>query len=189
MDSWRPLPGVNYTGCMPGSDDDRKAFAEATRGVRRLRPANQARIEKPRPKPRAKQTRAARAAILEQSLDGPPASDSGDDVSFRRDSVSPRNFARLRRGEFAIEAEIDLHGMRLAEAKTELKAFLGECAARRLASVRIIHGKGARSGPGGPVLKPSVHHWLTRFEQVQAFVSAQPRHGGTGAVYVLLKRP
>jgi len=172
---------------MSGADDDRKAFAEATRGVKRLRQDNRARLAKAKPKPKAVQARAARAAILEQSLDGPPASDSGDDVAFRRDSVSPRIFARLKRGEFAIEAEIDLHGMRLAEAEAELKAFLAECNARGLGCVRVIHGKGARSGSGGPVLKPSVHHWLTRFAQVRAFVSAQPRHGGSGAVYVLLK--
>lgn len=171
---------------MTSADDDRKAFAEATRGVKRLRQDNRARIEKPKPKPKARQARAARAAILEQSLDGPPTSD-GDDVAFRRDSVPPRTFSRLKRGEFAIEAEVDLHGMRLAEAQAELKAFLAECAARGLGCVRVIHGKGARSGPGGPILKPSVHHWLTRFDQVRAFVSAQPRHGGSGAVYVLLK--
>ena len=171
---------------MPSADDDRKAFAEATRGVKRLRPDNRARLATPRPKPKARQARAARAEILEQSLDGPPASD-GDDIAFRRDSVTPKTFSRLKRGEFATEAEIDLHGMRLAEAQRELKAFLAECAARGLGCVRVIHGKGARSGPGGPILKPSVHHWLTRFEQVRAFVSAQPRHGGSGAVYVLLK--
>ncbi len=172
---------------MPSSDDDRKAFAEATRGVKRLRPDNRARLAKPRPKPKARQTRAARAEILEQSLEGPPASDSAGDVAFRRDSVSARTFSRLKRGEFASEAEIDLHGMRLAEAERELKAFLAECTARGLGCVRVIHGKGARSGPGGPILKPSVHHWLTRFDRVRAFVSAQPRHGGSGAVYVLLK--
>jgi DNA-nicking Smr family endonuclease len=173
---------------MASSDEDRKAFAEATQGVKRLRSRNEAGLQKPRPKPKARQTRAARAAILEQSLDGPNALDSGDEVAFRRDAVSQRNFNRLRRGEFAIEAEIDLHGMRLAEAESELKAFLSECAVRRLTCIRIIHGKGARSGPGGPILKPGVHRWLTRVDRVQAFVSAQTRHGGSGAVYVLLKR-
>jgi DNA-nicking Smr family endonuclease len=173
---------------MPSSDDDRKAFAEATRGVKRLRPSDKARLENPRPKPKARQTRAARKAVLEQSLDGPPVHEGGDDIAFRRDHVTRKTFSRLKRGEFAIEAEADLHGMRLAQAETELKAFLSECTARGLGCVRVIHGKGARSGPGGPVLKPSVHHWLTRFDQVQAFVSAQPRHGGSGAVYVLLGR-
>ena len=172
---------------MPSADDDRKAFTEATRGVRRLRPHDKAELRKPPPKPKARQTRAARAAILEESLDGPPAIDGGDDIAFRRDGVPARTFTRLKRGEFAIEAEIDLHGMRLVEAEAELKDFLAECAARGLGCVRVIHGKGARSGPGGPILKPCVHRWLARFDQVRAFVSAQPRHGGSGAVYVLLK--
>jgi DNA-nicking Smr family endonuclease len=172
---------------MSSADDDRKAFAEATRGVKRLRPDNQARPDTPRPKPRARQTRAARSGLLEQSLDGSPVSDTDGDVAFRRDSVPAKTFRRLKRGEFAIEAEIDLHGMRLAEAQAELKAFLAESTARGLGCVRVIHGKGVRSGPGGPILKPGVHHSLTRFDAVRAFVSAQPRHGGSGAVYVLLK--
>lgn len=172
---------------MTGSDDDRKAFEEATRGVRRLKGSDLARPARERPKPKARQTRAARAAILEQSLHGPLAVDAGDEVAFRRDSVTDRTFRRLKRGEYAIEAEIDLHGMRLAEARPALKDFLGECAARQLGCVRVVHGKGTRSGPDGPILKPSVHHWLARYANVLAFVSTQARHGGSGAVYVLLR--
>lgn len=172
---------------MTISDDDRKAFARAMRGVRRLKPSDRAAPDSPRPPAKAGFSRAARAAILEQSLNGPHADAAGDDIAFRRDSVSARNFQRLTRGEFAIEAEIDLHGMRLGEARSALQDFLRECTERRLSCVRVIHGKGTRSGPDGPILKPSVHHWLTRWDQVQAFVSAQRRHGGDGAVYVLLK--
>jgi DNA-nicking Smr family endonuclease len=173
---------------MPSADDDRKVFAEATQGVRRLRPDNQAQLDKPRPKPKARQTRAARLGILEQSLDGPPVIGSHGDAVFCREGIPAKIIRRLKRGEFAIEAEIDLHGMRLAEAQAELRAFLAESTARGLGCVRVIHGKGARSGPGGAVLKPNVQHALTRFDAVQAFVPAQPRHGGSGAVYVLLKR-
>ena len=50
-----------------------------------------------------------------------------------------------------------------------------------------MHGKGLRSGPAGPVLKNSVQHWLSQWDEVLAFVSAQPRDGGSGALYVLLK--
>jgi DNA-nicking Smr family endonuclease len=170
------------------SDDDREAFAEATRDVRRLKPKNQARLATPRPKPKARQRRAAEKAVLEQSLNGPFSSETMEEVSFRRDSVSRQIFRRLKRGEFALEAEIDLHGMRVAEARTELQRFLRECITRRLRSVRIVHGKGTRSGPAGPILKPSVHHWLSLWDEVIAFASSQPRHGGNGAVYVLLKR-
>jgi len=169
------------------SDKDRKAFAAATSDVRRLQPKNVAKLDAPRPKPKARQARAAREEILQQSLNGPLANDFSDEVAFRRELIKLPTFRRLRRGEYALEAELDLHGMRLAEARSELKRFLVECIEQRLACVRIIHGKGSRSGPAGPILKPSVHHWLAQWDQVLAFVSAQPRHGGSGAVYVLLK--
>jgi DNA-nicking Smr family endonuclease len=78
--------------------------------------------------------------------------------------------------------------MRLAEARAALQDFLRECDKRGLACIRVVHGKGTRSGPEGPIIKPSVHHWLSRWDPVQAFVTAQPRHGGSGAVYVLLRR-
>jgi DNA-nicking Smr family endonuclease len=111
-----------------------------------------------------------------------------EEVSFRRDSVPKRTFRRLKRGDFALDAEIDLHGLRVAEARGALHDFLRDCIAQGLHSVRIIHGKGTRSGPAGPILKPSVHHWLSMWDEVLAIASAQPRHGGNGAVYVLLRR-
>jgi DNA-nicking Smr family endonuclease len=173
---------------MTISDDDRNAFAAATKDVRRLKPRNEAALDAPRPKPKASFSRAAREALLEQSLKGPDPYEAGQEIAFRRDTVGLKTFRRLRRGAFALEAEIDLHGMGLAEAESELKTFLNDCVARKLTCVRIVHGKGSRSGPAGPILKPHVHHWLARWDPVLAFVSAQPRHGGSGAVYVLLKR-
>jgi len=170
------------------SDDDRKALADAMSGVRPLKPHDKAEVKPPRPPARAGFSRKARAAILEQSLNGPIPVEAGEDVAFLRDCVTQKTFRRLRRGEFAIEAEIDLHGMRLAEARTHLQDFLRECAVRGIGCIRIVHGKGTRSGPEGPIIKPSVHHWLARSDQVLAFVTAQPRHGGGGAVYVLLRR-
>ena len=173
---------------MKISDDDKEAFRDATRGVRPLKPNNQANLESPRPKPKAKQARAAARAVLEQSLNGPFLSETMEEVSFCRSQVPKKTFRRLKRGEFSIEAEIDLHGMRVAEARMELQNFLRECLERRLASIRIGHGKGTRSGPEGPILTPSVHHWLSQWDEVLAFATAQPRHGGNGAVCVLLRR-
>jgi len=81
-----------------------------------------------------------------------------------------------------------LHGLNIRQARAYLAEFLvtvyplqGEC-------VRIIHGKGNRSNHRGPVLKTKVNHWLRQHDRVQAFHSARPVDGGTGAVYVLLKR-
>lgn len=173
---------------MTISDEDRKAFEAATRGVRRLKPVERAELSRPKPKPKARQARAARQAVLAASLDGPFAIDVAEEMSFVRPGVSPQVLRRLKRGELALEAEIDLHGMRVAEARRALQEFIRECVARRIGCIRIVHGKGTRSGPDGPILKPSVHHWLSLWDEVLAFVSAQPRHGGSGAVYVLLRR-
>ena len=94
---------------------------------------------------------------------------------------------KLKRGQFAIEAEIDLHGLGRHAAHDALAPVPATTACcRGLRCVRVIHGKGLRSGPGGPVLKHVVNHWLRKFENVAAFASARPVDGGTGAVYVLL---
>lgn len=168
--------------------DDRDAFAEAVRGVKPLE--HEARITRKRPKPAAvaRHSRAARERTLEASLEAASVEFAGDEVAFRRASMDDRTFERLRQGRFSIEAEIDLHGMRRHEAGPALKAFVVEAAARGLGCVRVVHGKGSRSGPDGPVLKAHVAEWLARWEQVLAVTSARPKHGGTGAVYVLLKR-
>ena len=95
---------------------------------------------------------------------------------------------KLRAGRYAVQSEIDLHGLTVAEAKSELGAFLSEAQQRRHLCVRVIHGKGLRNADGPPRLKPAVNQWLQRNRQVLAFCSARVQDGGTGAVYVLLKR-
>lgn len=172
---------------MKLSNEDRRAFEEATRGVKRLERDGRVPSRRPRPPPKAEQTRAEREAVLDLALNGPLGNDPSD-IAFRRTSVSERTFRRLRRGDFSIEDEIDLHGLRRDEARNELKVFLGDCVARGLGCVRVIHGKGTRSGPDGPVLKGSVPDWLARRGEVLAFVSASRKHGGSGALYVLLQR-
>ena len=128
--------------------------------------------------------------MLRESLvvpDDPAALDTGEHVSFRRPNVREEVLRKLKRGQFAVEAEIDLHGMGRHVAHVALRQFLNDYVLRGMHCVRVIHGKGLRSGPGGPVLKHVVNHWLRRFENVVAFASARPVDGGTGAVYVLLK--
>jgi DNA-nicking Smr family endonuclease len=105
---------------------------------------------------------------------------------FRRSQVPARVLERLRRGEFALEDEIDLHGLTAVLAREALRGFLAEALFRQLRCVRVVHGKGLRSGPRGPVLKHAVNLWLRRIDRVLAFASAPRQNGGTGAVYVLL---
>jgi DNA-nicking Smr family endonuclease len=173
---------------MPISNDDRRAFAEATRGVKPLRSRNTVPSGKSRPKPQARFRRAEDAATLEASLSDDDAAQAAEEIAFRRPGLSERTFRDLRRGRFSIEAEIDLHGLTQAKAKIALHDFIVECSLRGHRSVRVIHGKGARSGPEGPVLKAGVQHWLAQWDEVLGYVSATRRHGGIGAVYVLLRR-
>jgi DNA-nicking Smr family endonuclease len=107
---------------------------------------------------------------------------------FLRPGVQRRLLTRLRRGHFSIEAELDLHGMTTAVAHHELGQFLRHAKIRGIRCVRIIHGKGLRSPNGRSVLKAKVERWLRLRDEIVAFTSARPVDGGTGAIYVLLKR-
>jgi DNA-nicking Smr family endonuclease len=108
-------------------------------------------------------------------------------LSFSRTGVALRTLKKLKRGQVRIQAELDLHGMTVAEAQHAFAQFLQESGELRIDCVRIIHGKGFGSKNGVAVIKTRLDRWLRMREEVLAFVSAQPVHGGTGAVYVLLK--
>ena len=169
-------------------DDDRQAFAAATHGVKPVKRSDRVAVSSPRPAARATHSRAAVTEMLRESLDGPGPDLLGEDVAFCRPGVPKTVFRNLKRGRFSIEDECDLHGLTQTEAKAALRDFVVECSERGLGCVRIIHGKGMRSGPGGPVLKQLVHNCLARWDEVLAFACAQLKHGGSGAVYVLLRR-
>ena len=110
-------------------------------------------------------------------------------MEFARSGIAPRRLAQLRRGDIAPTATLDLHGYKAKPAQLALHEFLLWCAAQDERCVRIIHGKGRGAHDAAPVLKSIVNHWLRQQSQVLAFCSAPPNDGGTGAVYVLLKRP
>ena len=172
----------------PDDDEELHEFRRAVADVRPLTAGSRA-VVRPRPRPVARFSRAEREEVLRESLVVPadPADlDTGEEMSFRRPHLREDVLRRLKRGQFAIEAEIDLHGLGRHAAHDALRQFLGDCMLRRLRCVRVIHGKGLRSGPGGPVLKHVVNHWLRKIDNVVAFSSARPVDGGTGAVYVLL---
>ena len=111
-----------------------------------------------------------------------------EDPVFLRNGLSAQTHKRLRRGHWKIDAELDLHGQRTAEARAVLVDFLHDCKAHGARCVRIIHGKGLRSRDGEPVLKAKVANWLMQRAEVLAFCSARQGEGGSGALMVLLKR-
>ena len=168
--------------------EEARLFREAVRGVRPLR-APPPRARMPKVRPRARFTRADRAAVLRESLDhdaADPEQLTGEALAFHRPQIPAAVLRRLHRGDYRVQREIDLHGMTVAVAKLALREFLLSALEQRVRCVRIVHGKGLRSGHRGPVLKAAVSTILRRTGAVLAYVSARPVDGGTGAVYVLL---
>jgi len=147
----------------------------------------------PKPRKRVRKSPAAEPIELAMPLIGAPGRtdarplEGGDVQSYQRPGVRTQVVRRLRRGLIGIEGELDLHGLGQAAARDQLAEFLAFSRASGRRCVRIIHGKGYRSGARGPILKMAVDTWLRRQPDVMAFTSARPIDGGTGAVYVLLR--
>ena len=114
--------------------------------------------------------------------------DGGEVLSFCRDDIQKNVFKKLRSGNYRISDELDLHGLNVKQAKEVLVYYLQEAVQFESCCIRIIHGKGLSSGKQKSVLKTYINHWLSEHDRVLAFHSAKVRDGGTGAVYVLLKR-
>ncbi len=173
--------------------DETQLFREAVRDVKPLgdtvQVAEQLSSRRRRPRPAAKFSRADRLAVLEESLRDDvvdPGVASGEELVFHRTGVQPAVLRKLRRGDYRVQGEIDLHGLNVSDAKQALREFLAQALMRQWRCVRIIHGKGLRSGHRGPVLKGMVGATLRKIGPVLAYVSARQVDGGTGAVYVLL---
>lgn len=184
---------------MAGSDkldpDERALFRAAVQDVRPLRspqPAqNAAALRRRRAVAAARFARAERTAVLAESLQLPARDadvDTGDELSYRRPGLSEAVLRRLRRGHYRVDAQIDLHGLTVAEGEAALRAFLQHALARNAGCVRIVHGKGLRSGNRGPVLKNMVNRLLPRLDAVLAYTGARQVDGGSGATLVLLAR-
>jgi len=144
----------------------------------------------PQPKPHARSSQAGDQAVLKESLSADPdlaELEPGEELQFARPEISRKVMRQLRRGQYTIQDEIDLHGMTREEAHTALRIFISDALAHRMHCIRVVHGKGRGSGSRGPVLKNGVNQWLRRWDSIAAFCSAQPQHGGTGAAYILLK--
>lgn len=172
------------------SAQERRLF-RATIGPVQTLPENRQRQQpvRPPPSPRPRQTEADAEAVMQELLDTPPVDvETGDSLSWRRNGVQLSVLRKLRRGHYRCQAELDLHGLFVATARRQLAEFLRHAQRHDYRCVRIVHGKGLRSGQRGPVLKPKINGWLRRRDEVMAFCSTPQHDGGTGAVYVLLKR-
>lgn len=169
--------------------DDAALFREAIGPVRPLTHVRDTAPAPPRPAPEPRQQIDDEREALRESRDTPFAHAElafGDALEYLKDGHPPRLLRRLKRGHFAVQDEIDLHRMTAAQAEQVVRGFLNDARRARRLSLRIVHGKGLRSGDDAPVLKNLVDRMLRQRADVLAFASAQQQHGGTGAVLVLL---
>lgn len=180
--SGRPEPGV----------DDADLFRQAIGPVRKLHAAGDSlRASRPAPSPEPLQSLADERQVLRELLSDDEAvvgMASGEVLAHLQDGYPAKLLRQLRRGDFVVEAELDLHHLRQHEARAILGRFLIECRRDRHRCVRIVHGKG-RGAEQGSVLKAMTDRVLRQRAEVIGFTSARPQDGGTGAVMVLLRTP
>jgi len=143
------------------------------------------------PAPVARQKQLDEAAALQEALsdefDVSSLLETDAQLSFRRAGVGQDVTAKLRKGHWSVQRQMDLHGLRSEEAREALGSFIRDAHKQGIRCVRVIHGKGLGSPGKSPVLKDKVHRWLVQKNEVIAFVQAQPAQGGAGALLVLLQ--
>lgn len=113
---------------------------------------------------------------------------SNDVLEYKQEGIQHGVYKKLRMGRYPIDARLDLHRMTVEEARKEVFRFINDCMKYDLRTVVILHGKGDRNPDKKALLKSHLAKWLPDMDDVMAFHSAQKHHGGTGAVYVLLRK-
>jgi DNA-nicking Smr family endonuclease len=172
------------------SDADRALFEEAIGPVRRHAAAEPMQ-QTPRPAPEPRQFELDEARVLDELMTmqiDPAEIEVGEELSYLRDGYRPDVLKRLKRGNYSVQDEIDLHQMTAEVARTAISGFLAEAHRRGLHCVKLIHGKGLRSRAAGPVIKRLVDRMLRQRDDIVAFASARAEQGGTGAALVLLRQ-
>jgi len=166
-------------------------FARTVGPVAPLRKRARPPVDRPRPSPVPRQRELDEAAVLREAIsdefDVESLLETDDALSFRRRDIGPEVVRKLRRGVWAIQAQLDLHGLRRDEAREQVGVFLRDAVRHGLRCVRVIHGKGHGSPGREPVLKGKVKGWLVQKSEVIAFTQARAADGGHGALLVLLR--
>ena len=180
-----------------GPPSEEHLFTRAMEGVARLPREARARVEGPAPAlhPRPPVSDEAEAlAALSDLVTGAAHFDISDTREYIEGAIvglDPRLLRRLRRGDFAWQSHLDLHGLVAERARVAVDEFLAAAVRAGHRCVLIIHGRGLNSRDQVPVLKERLKGWLARGRAahvVLAFATARPCDGGAGAVYVLLRR-
>lgn len=173
------------------TEANQNLFILAAGAVQRLPVKHSALLKTEQPEPIPKQKIKDEQAVMREAIsdefDITTLLEVDETLSFRRPGIGTDVTRKLRRGEWSIQRELDLHGLRREEARDALSRFVREAAKLGLRCVRIVHGKGLGSPGKAPVLKSKVQSWLVQKEEVLAYVQAKPSDGGAGALVVLLQ--
>jgi DNA-nicking Smr family endonuclease len=177
------------------SDDETILFQQEMAGVEPLQTPVKVSLKPPEDSADSK-LRRREAAVADNSdsnplvADGIEPLDSWFVLDYKRPGVQNGVFRKLKQGRYEADARLNLHRVNVEEARTELFEFIRQAESYGLRSVIIVHGKGhnSRDRQQSSIIKGCIAHWLPQLEVVQAFHSARPQHGGTGAVYVLLRK-
>ena len=170
---------------------DAALFKRMVGAVHGIAPTGRATLTPPRPQPIPARRQIDEQAALRESLsdefDVESLLETDETLSWRRPELGIDVVRKLRRGVWALQGELDLHGLRTDEAREALSEFLRQAHLKGWRCVRVVHGKGLGSPGKQPVLKDKTRRWLVQSERVLAFVQARADEGGVGALVVLLK--
>ncbi len=170
-------------------EDDSTLFSKMTRGVRPLNKTDRADLSTQRLPPHTNNREDGDNNLAGYDSTIPLEIVEPEEILFYlRNQLPHSTLRKFRRGELCSSMELDLHGLNSAEAATELQHFIDEAIRHEMRCFLLIHGKGRSSSSQLPILKSRVNQWLRQREEIIAFCSARQRDGGSGALYVLLKR-
>jgi DNA-nicking Smr family endonuclease len=169
------------------SEDEKQLFRDSVSQARPLKKNNKIHYKKPAPKAKPVQQPDFADDGIEVMLDTPNVG-SQEYLYFHQGGLQNKVLRDLRQNKFPIEAELDLHGFTIAQAEKKIKRFIIQAQQEHKKVVRIIHGKGMSQENNLPPIKNTVNRMLRQNSNVIAFCSAHQRHGGTGAVNVMLKK-
>ena len=174
------------------SEDDKTIFADWVKDVRPLKKGQDKvfsqRVNKQQKKNTNPTEQVTQATTWSDVQFSEQMMSAADQSQVRSGGVQKQLFRKLKQGKIPIEARLDLHNNTVNQARARIEEFLLQSRYNHLRCVIIIHGKGQHNQQGKAILKSMVHHWLQQAPEVLAFSSALPQDGGTGAIYVLLKR-
>jgi DNA-nicking Smr family endonuclease len=186
----RELQASQQVKAAKQTASDKDLFIRAAGAIKPL-PDKRKLHHKPVPKmPQAMQYQHDEKAVLKEAIsdefDVSTLLECDEHLSFRRPGIGTDVTRKLRRGDWSIQRQLDLHGLRRDDAREALSIFIREAHKHGIRCVRVVHGKGLGSPGKAPVLKSRVHSWLVQKNEVLAFVQAKPADGGAGALVVLL---